>query len=72
MFYNPYLSQLSDPNLANSRELMDWMNVTVDRVDKRNKLAVFDARVSGDLMEMKGGTAQFALGGQYRERNTKE
>jgi hypothetical protein len=23
-------------------------------------------------MEMKGGTAQFALGGQYRERNTKE
>ena len=72
MFYNPYLSQLSDPNLANSRELMDWMNVTVDRVDKRNKLAVFDARVSGDLIEMKGGMAQFALGGQYRERNTKE
>ena len=72
MFYNPYLSQLSDPNLANSRELMDWMNVTVDRVDKRNKLAVFDARVSGDLIEMKGGMAQFAIGGQYRERNTKE
>jgi outer membrane receptor protein involved in Fe transport len=72
MFYNPYLSQLSDPNLANSRELMDWMNVTVDRVDKRNKLAVFDAVVSGELFEMKGGTAQFAVGGQYRERNTKE
>jgi outer membrane receptor protein involved in Fe transport len=72
MFYNPYLSQLSDPNLANSRELMDWMNVTVDRVDKRNKLAVFDAVVSGELMEMRGGMAQFAIGGQYRERNTKE
>lgn len=68
MFYNPYLSQLNDPNLANSRELMDWMNETTNVRDKRNKLAVIDAVVSGELMEMQGGTAQFAVGAQYRER----
>ncbi|PCH63063.1 MAG: hypothetical protein COC19_01750 [SAR86 cluster bacterium] len=67
-FYNPYLSQLTDPNVANSDELMDWMNVTTNVRDKRNKLAVFDAVVSGELFEMKGGTAQFAAGAQYRER----
>jgi hypothetical protein len=39
---------------------------------KRNKLAVFDAVISGELFEMSGGTAQFAVGGQYRDRGTKE
>ncbi|PCJ25202.1 MAG: hypothetical protein COA96_07830 [SAR86 cluster bacterium] len=68
-FYNPYLSQLSDPNLANSQELMDWLLIETNVRDKRNKLAVFDAVVSGELFEMNGGTAQFAAGAQYRERN---
>jgi len=71
-FYNPYLSQLTNPNVANDPALMDYMLEDVRRVDKRNKLAVFDAVVSGELFEMKGGTAQFAVGGQYRDRNTKE
>jgi len=70
MFYNPYLTSLTDPSLANSRELMDWMNLEVLRTDKRNKLEVFDAVVSGELFEMRGGMAQFAFGAQYRERNT--
>ena len=70
-FYNPYLTALTNPALANSQELMDWMNEKVLVRDKRNKLAVFDAVVSGELFEMKGGTAQFAAGGQYRERNAK-
>lgn len=70
MFYNPYLTSLTDPDLANSRELMDWMNQEVLRTDKRNKLEVFDAVVTGELFEMRGGTAQFALGAQYRKRNT--
>jgi len=70
MFYNPYLSSLTDPSQANSRELMDWMNQEVLRTDKRNKLQVFDAVVSGELFEMRGGMAQFAAGAQYRERNT--
>lgn len=70
-FYNPFLTQMTDPNLANSQELMDWMNPTVKRVDKRNKLGVFDAVLSGEIMELKGGTAQFAVGAQYRMQNNK-
>jgi iron complex outermembrane recepter protein len=71
-FYNPFLTQLSNPNVANDPALMDYILEDVRRVDKRNKLAVFDAVVSGELFDMKGGTAQFAVGGQYRDRNTKE
>lgn len=70
-FYNPFLTSLSDPNLANSPELIDWMLEDVKRADKRNKLSVFDAVVSGELFEMQGGTAQFAAGLQYREENRK-
>lgn len=70
MFYNPYLTQFTDGSLANTRELMDWMNESVLRTDKRNRLGVFDAVISGELFDMRGGTAQFAAGGQYRERNT--
>lgn len=70
-FFNPFLTALADPELANSPELIDWMVEDVKRADKRNKLAVFDAVVSGELFEMAGGTAQFAAGGQYRQRNAK-
>lgn len=69
-FYNPYLTSLTDPSLANSPELMNWMNESVLRTDKRNRLGVFDAVLAGEIFEMRGGTAQFAVGGQYRERNT--
>ena len=69
MFYNPFLSSLTDPALANNRELMDWINQKTNVRDKRNKLLVYDAVVSGELMEMRGGTAAFAVGGQYRKRN---
>lgn len=71
MFYNPFLTQITDPNLANNQELMDWMNPTVKRVDKRNQLGVFDAVLSGEIMELKGGMAQFAVGAQYRMQNNK-
>ena len=68
-FFNPYLSALSDPNLANSAELVDWMDTRILRADKRNKLFVIDAIVNGDIGEMAGGTAAFATGFQYRQRN---
>lgn len=71
MFYNPFLTQFTNPDLANSPELMEWMNLTVLRADKRNKLQVFDAVVSGGLFEMAGGEAAFAAGAQYRERTAK-
>jgi len=68
MFYNPFLTQFTDPNLANSPELTEWMNQTVLRADKRNKLRVFDAVVGGGLFDMAGGEAAIAVGAQYRER----
>lgn len=70
-FYNPFLTQMTDSNLANSQELVDWMMPTVKRADKRNQLAVFDAVVSGEMFEMTGGTAQFAVGAQLRKQNNK-
>mgnify|MGYP001068248312 CR=1 FL=1 len=72
MFFNPFLTSLTNGNVANDPALMDHILETVNRTDKRNKLAVFDAVVSGELFEMKGGTAQFAAGGQYRSRDTSE
>lgn len=68
-FYNPLLTQFTNDNVANSQELMDWMSVTANRADKRNSEAVVDAMISGELFEMSGGTAQFATGLQYRDRN---
>lgn len=68
-FYNPFLSAIADPSLANSQELIDWMTPEVLRADKRNKLGVFDAVATGELMELSGGTAQVAIGAQYRMQN---
>lgn len=68
-FFNPFLSALGDPALANSQELIDWMTPTVLRADKRNKLGVVDFVVTGELMELPGGTAQVAAGAQYRMQN---
>ena len=68
MFYNPFLSSLTDPNVANSPELMNWLTQVTNMKDKRNTLGVFDATITGELFEMRGGTAAFAFGGQYRDR----
>lgn len=68
-FFNPYLTSLVDPSLANSPELVEWITARdLLRADKRNELEVFDAVVTGELMEMAGGTAQFAAGYQHRSR----
>jgi len=68
MFFNPFLSSLTDPNVANSPELMDWLTSVNAHKDKRNTQGVFDVTVTGELFEMRGGTAAFALGYQHRER----
>ena len=68
-FFNPYLTALTDPNLANSPELVDWISERdYFRADKQNTLEVFDAVVSGEMFEMTGGTAAFAAGYQHRSR----
>ncbi len=71
MFYNPFLTATTDADLANQQELVDWMMPTVRRADKRNKMSVFDAVISGEMVEMAGGMSQFALGYQLREQNNK-
>ena len=68
-FLNPFLTALTDPALANSQELQDWLTQDIMRADKQNKLLVIDAVFNGELFEMNGGTAQFATGFQYRSRN---
>jgi iron complex outermembrane receptor protein len=70
-FYNPFLTALTNPDVANDPALVDWMTEDILRADKRNKLMVFDALVGGELFDMAGGPAAIALGLQYRERNTK-
>ncbi|MDA1289668.1 MAG: TonB-dependent receptor [Proteobacteria bacterium] len=70
-FYNPYLTQFTNPNVANSPELMEYLNQTVLRADKRNTLAVLDAVVGGELFDMAGGPAAIAMGAQYRQRDAK-
>ncbi len=67
-FYNPFLTALVDPNVANSPELMDWLTEVTAMKDKRNTQGVFDAMVTGDLFEVRGGMAAFAAGYQRRER----
>lgn len=68
MFFNPFLTAYTNPNVANSPELMDWLTQVTAMKDKRNTQGVFDATVTGELMEMRGGTAGFAVGYQHRER----
>ena len=70
-FYNPFLTSLTDPNVANSDELMNWISSVHLNDDRRNKLGVLDVTITGELFEMSGGTAAFAAGAQRRERNAK-
>ena len=70
-FFNPYLTRLTNPNLANSQELIDWLTPVVNVVDGRNHLGVFEAVVSGELFDMPSGPAQFALGFQFRDQRNR-
>ena len=68
-FFNPYLNSLNGTGLANSPELLEWMTASdILRADKRNELEVIDAVVTGELFELEGGMAAFAVGYQHRSR----
>lgn len=71
MFYNPLLTSLTNPNVANSDVLLDWMSEAHLNDDRRNKLGVWDAVVTGDFIEMAGGMSAFAVGAQMRHRNAR-
>ncbi|ODT89911.1 TonB-dependent receptor [Phenylobacterium sp. SCN 70-31] len=68
-FLNPYLTALSNPALANDREMLDWISPLVPASDRRNELQSFDLVVSGDLFDLPGGQAAFAVGLQRREED---
>lgn len=68
MFYNPLLTSLGNSNVSNSPELMDWLTEVTAVKDRRNTQGVFDAVVTGELIEMRGGMSAFALGVQRRHR----
>jgi iron complex outermembrane recepter protein len=68
-FYNPFLTQFTNPKVANDPALMEWINQETLVRDKRNRLLVYDAVVTGELVELPGGMGQFAVGGQYRKDN---
>ncbi len=68
-FYNPTLTSLTNPDLANSRELLDWIATDDLRFDRQNKMLVLDAVVNGELVEVGGGMARFAAGLHYRDRD---
>ncbi len=70
-FYNPFLTSMTKANVANSDELLNWISQVHLNDDRRNKLGVWDATVTGALFELSGGTAAFAAGAQRRERNAK-
>ncbi len=65
-FFNPYLTRQTNPALSNSDELIDWIVDIVPISDRTNTMSVIDASVTGDLFELPGGTAAFALGYQNR------
>ncbi|MFM1897005.1 MAG: hypothetical protein RLZZ385_2079, partial [Pseudomonadota bacterium] len=69
MFYNPLLTSLTNANVANNDELLNWISEPHLNDDRRNKLGVWDAMLTGELFEMRGGMAAFAVGAQRRDRN---
>jgi len=76
-FYNPYLTRATDDPLtgaamANSEELLQWIETPVDRAnDTETFLTSADLVFSGDLMEMQHGALGMAVGLQYREEGRK-
>ncbi|NOX51624.1 MAG: TonB-dependent receptor [Gammaproteobacteria bacterium] len=66
-FYNPFLSRQNNPTLANSDELLRWMEVPVKAQQTDTYLTSFDVVFSGELFELNGNIASLAVGAQYRE-----
>jgi iron complex outermembrane recepter protein len=67
-FLNPFLTAATNPALANSAGLLEWVGPLVPVTDKKNELYVFDAVVTGDMFQVPGGTARFAAGVQARKQ----
>lgn len=66
-WFNPLLSSVTDPALANSRELVDWMFEDVNYAYARTEQFSVETRFSGDLYELPTGMIQSAFGVQYQD-----
>ena len=67
-FFNPYLTRFTNPALANSDELIRWLEVDMkDFQESETFETSYDAVVSGEVFELWGRTVAIALGAQYRE-----
>jgi iron complex outermembrane receptor protein len=76
-FYNPYLTRatndpLTGPAMANSEELLQWIETPVDRAnDTETFLTSVDLVFSGEAFDVPHGTVAMAVGLQYREEGRK-
>lgn len=68
-FLNPFLTSLTNPALANDPEMIEWLNPIKPISDRENELQVFDAVLTGELFDLPGGLAKFAVGAQRRLDN---
>ena len=67
-FFNPYLSRFTNPALANSDELIRWLEVDMEDFQESDTFETnYDAVVSGELFDLWGRSVAIAVGAQYRE-----
>jgi outer membrane receptor protein involved in Fe transport len=68
--FNPFYSSEDGTGTRNTRAAMDFINGELKR-DARSGLTTAEANFAGDMFELPGGQAGFALGAQFRqERNS--
>ena len=72
-FYNPFLSRVNNPALANSDELLRWLEVPLKNQETDTYLTSVDVVFAGEIFEWDGRVVDLAIGAQYREegRETK-
>ncbi|PHR61895.1 MAG: TonB-dependent receptor [Robiginitomaculum sp.] len=71
LYFNPAGSAISDPTLANSAEVIDYI-IGDFKLDARSKTTVVDAVVSKRLFALSGGDAAIAVGLQLRSESLRQ
>lgn len=65
-YFNPFGSAVTDPNQANTLEVIDAIT-GVARMDAKSRLYVVDGVVSGSLLDLPAGPLGVAVGAAYRK-----
>lgn len=66
-YFNPFSTAWSDPGLANSQELVDWLVERSSWNGGSTKQRVWETRVHGDLFDLPAGPVALAVGYNYRK-----